>query len=118
MMSYEEAKEIFDLLIKESDFADETEVELWEDLRNAAIAYVDIRSLWIVLTKEQRGEKDSGRTSRHNVFMSALKIYGRYLSDKGKNTGWIDLLFRDNADRKYVGDFSGYFLLFSSLRSR
>lgn len=118
MMSYEEAKEIFDLLIKETDFEDETEVELWEDLRNAAMAYVDIRSLWLILSKEQRGEKDSGRTSRHNVFMSSLKIYGRYLSDKDKNTRWIELLFRDNVDRKYVGDFSGYFLLFSSLISR
>lgn len=117
-MGNEKAQGIFDLMLAGADFTDQTEVELWNEIRTYALAYVDMRSLWVILNREEKVEKDARRTSCHNMFMSALRVYQRYLDGKGKGTLWANWLFQEELGRKYVGDFAGYFLLCSSLKER
>ena len=112
-LSYAEAKEIYCDMRENLDRHDGDLMELYDDMIARAVRYAHIRSGWNALTREQRAEKDSARTSAHDAFIVALNIVARIQGDAGNR--WRERL---TEDRKRIGDFACYLALFEAIRAR
>ena len=64
---------------------------------------------------EQRREMEQDRTTAHNAFIDACNILNRQMAKSGESPHWRELL---GADRKEIGDFACFVVLFVSLGSR
>ena len=112
-LSYAEAKEIYCDMRENLDRHDGDLMELYDDMIARAVRYAHIRSGWNALTREQRAEKDSARTSAHDAFIVGLNIVARIQGDTGSR--WRERL---TEDRKRIGDFACYLALFEAIRAR
>lgn len=98
--------------VNDSDFQ-----ELWRDVVTAALKYVDARNRWLLMSPSERVEYDQKRTLSHNNYLATLSILGRYCHNKWQST-WLETMGDLNSNRKVVGDFAGYIILFGSLAAR
>lgn len=111
----EEAEEIYEKMLAEIDFNDSDVKELWDDLIENVLEYAAIRSQWLTFTKEERREKDSVRTGKHNVAIGSFNVLSRYLEKMGKDIQWREQL---GDERKRVGDFTCYIAFIWGLNAR
>lgn len=114
-ITFEEATEIYEKLITSLDFNKVDTKELWNDLMENVVSYVSIRSGWLLLTREERTEKDKGRTRQHNSLIISLDMICRYLKKLGRDIGWRSQL---GEDRKRIGDFACYLVFIYGLNAR
>lgn len=96
--------------------ADPNFQELWTDLAQTAVNYSSYRNRWNLETQEERVADGSGRTFAHNAYLSCLESLARYMK-KTWGATWMDEL-GTRADRKRLGDFAGYIVLFGVLQGR
>ena len=111
----EEAHEIYEKMLLEIDFNDSDIKEIWNDLIQNCLEYAAIRSKWLTYTQDQRREKDSVRTAKHNVLISSFNMLSRYLEKIGKGISWRNAL---GDERKRIGDFACYIAFIFGLNAR
>lgn len=96
-------------------------VELYDDLVSEAGKYAAIRASWQQMSREEKMEKDSLRTSIHDSVIIHFNMLARYLRMQGKKAEWRDRLGygEDNKFyRKAIGDFGCYIVFVNSICSR
>lgn len=113
ILTYLEAKEIYEIMRDNLDKSDEDIYELFKDMINRAVRYANIRAGWNLLSRKEKGEKDPSRTSAHDAFIVSLNIIARTQGDIGKE--WREKL-TDN--RKRIGDFACFIALFEGIEAR
>ena len=72
--------------------ADAGSLELYDELMKVATRYAAIRANWLLLSREEKSEQDSGRTSCHNSVITHFNMLARYLKQQGKAAAWRDKL--------------------------
>ena len=96
-------------------------IELYDELIKIATRYASIRANWILLSREEKIEQDSGRTSCHNSVIIYLNMLARYLKQQGETAVWRDRLGYEEDDpynRKAIGDFSCYLAFVNGINAR
>lgn len=96
-------------------------VELYDDLVSEAGKYAAIRASWQQMSREEKMEKDSLRTSIHDSVIIHFNMLARYLRMQGKKAEWRDRLgYEENNKfyRKAIGDFGCYIVFVNSICSR
>ena len=63
-------------------------VELYEELIDAATRYAAVRAKWFRMSKEEKIDTDSLRTSHHDSVITHLNMLARYLKMQGKKALW------------------------------
>jgi hypothetical protein len=76
---------------------------------------VGCRTDWYLADQEQRAEMDRIRTSAHTAFIDTCNILGRQMAAAGESAEWRTAL---GADRREIGDFACYVVLFVGLSAR
>lgn len=116
-LSPEEATAIYQAIHPAQTAQDETFAELWQAVLDAALDYVPYRVRWNVQTQAEKSGVDAERTAHHNAFISALEVLNRYTVQTDHND-WLKQLGTRAHDRKRLGDFAGYLVLFGVLQGR
>lgn len=113
ILQYQEALEIYTAMTENLNRNDADIVDLYNRLIEKAVRYAHIRAEWNTLTREEKLEKDDSRTAAHDSFIASVNIIAR-------SEGEIGLQWRERLgnDRKRVGDFACYIVLFRSLEAR
>ena len=96
-------------------------VELYDDLVSEAGKYAAIRASWQQMSREEKMEKDSLRTSIHDSVIIHFNMLARYLRMQGKKAEWRDRLGYEEDNkfyRKAIGDFRCYIVFVNSICSR
>ena len=96
-------------------------LELYDELMAVAVRYASIRAGWPLLSREEKMEKDSRRTSCHNSVITHLNMLARYLKQQGKKAAWRDRLGYEEDDpynRKAIGDFACWLTFVSGVCAR
>lgn len=100
---------------------DSDAVELYQDLVTVATRYAAIRASWQQLSREEKMDTDSARTSCHNSVIIHFNMLSRYLRMQGKVAAWRDKLGYEEDNRYYrktIGDFACYIVFVNSLCAR
>ena len=105
-MEFEKFEEIYQVLEAQKE-KDETATELYADVKEFAYKYATMRYQFSKMSREEKAENDSYRTSQHNRFMDSVRIYLRYLQNNGVSVPDISKL---EADRKIFGNFACYYI--------
>lgn len=113
ILTYTEAKEIYDTVNANLDHSDEDIVGLYNDMITRAVRYANIRSGWNSLSREQKMEQDPSRTMAHDAFIMSTNIVARTQGNIGAE--WRERL---SDDRKRIGDFACYIALFQGIEAR
>ena len=96
-------------------------IELYGELIKIATRYASIRANWILLSREEKIEQDSGRTSCHNSVIIYLNMLACYLKQQGETAVWRDRLGYEEDDpynRKAIGDFACYLAFVNGINAR
>ena len=96
-------------------------IELYDELIKIATRYASIRANWILLSREEKIEQDSGRTSCHNSVIIHLNMLAHYLKQQGETAVWRDRLGYEEDDpynRKAIGDFACYLAFVNGINAR
>ena len=96
-------------------------VELYDDLVSEAGKYAAIRASWQQMSREEKMETDSLRTSIHTTVIIHFNMLARYLRMQGKKAEWRDRLGYEEDNkfyRKAIGDFGCYIVFVNSICSR
>lgn len=96
-------------------------IELYEDLIDVATRYAAIRAGWQRLSREEKMDTDSSRTSCHNSVIIHFNMLARYLRMQGKKASWREQLGDDEQNRycrKTLGDFGCYIVFVNSICAR
>ena len=64
--------------------ADMEALELYNELMKVTARYATIRANWLLLSREEKNEQDSGRTSCHNSVITHFNMLARYLKQQGR----------------------------------
>lgn len=94
----EETKKIFELRKMDDNIIQ----ELLLDVFTLAKQYSDIRYNWFFMSREEKMEKDVGRSMKHDRFIDSLNILNRYLTKNFLSEYVIEV----SPDRKVAGDFA------------
>ena len=89
--------------------------ELRMEFERAAISYASQRVQWQLAGAERRMESDPARTAAHNAFIDACNILSRNMLKSDEVNEWRNQL---GTDRKDIGDFACYVVLFLGLDAR
>ena len=95
--------------------------EIYDELIAAATKYAAIRAKWLLLSREEKTELDSFRTSCHDSVIVKINMLSRYLKMQDIDAKWRDSLGdeKDNPhSRKLIGDFACYLAFVNSLNAR
>lgn len=117
-ISFEEAIEIYNCLLKAIDLNDKESLELYSEVVKAAVKYIEIRNRWQFLSIEEKKEIDNTRTSLHNAYIASIKPLYRYMDNNKNDISWYEKLIQGNENRKRLGDFAGYLLCINSIMAR
>ena len=101
--------------------ADTEALALYDELMKVATRDAAIRANWLLLSREEKSEQDSGRTSCHNSVITHFNMLVRYLNQQGKAAAWRDELGyeEDNPyNRKAIGDFACYLAFVNGINAR
>lgn len=94
---------------------------LYDDFIKVATRYAAIRANWLLLSREEKLNQDSGRTSCHDSVITHLNMLARYLKQQGKTAAWRDELGYEedgSYNRKAIGDFACYLVFVNSINAR
>ena len=101
--------------------ADMEALELYNELMKVATRYAAIRANWLLLSREEKNEQDSGRTSCHNSVIIHFNMLARYLKQQDNTAAWRDKLGYEEDDpynRKAIGDFACYLAFVNGVNAR
>ena len=114
-LDFQQMQKIHGELLKEIG-EDPEAVELYEANR-----YAGIRAKWLRMSKEEKIDTDSLRTSHHDSVIIHLNMLARYLKMQGKKALWREQLgdVEENGYiRKGIGDFACYLVFVNSICAR
>jgi hypothetical protein len=114
-LGFEEAAKIYEELIESALRKNEDYEYLWNSVILKATKYAGIRAEWLSMSRENKIDTDSFRTSKHNVLIDAFNILARYSEENGGSTVWRTML-GDN--RKRIGDFGCFIVYLRALSAR
>jgi len=104
-----------------ADIGTDTEaLALYYELLRASAKYANIRAGWLLLSREEKLEQDSRRTSCHDALIIKCNKLARYITRQGKEAVWRKRL-GDESDpygRKRIGDFGCYLAFVSGVNAR
>ncbi|HFI0446504.1 TPA: hypothetical protein ACGOW0_000899 [Streptococcus suis] len=104
-LAFEECQTIHNEILASSDKNNSEFLDYWKEFLSSCVSYAEARGKWFLLSKEERMDFDSKRTTIHNKVIFNLKIIKALANEKGKDTTWFDK-FQD--ERKRIGDFACY----------
>ena len=113
-LTFEECQNIHQTILNNIG-NDEEILEVWSEFLQASISYAHIRSQWLLWEREERQQKDEGRTAKHERVIYCLKLLRRYLGKESVDISWFDAI-EDN--RKQIGDFACYIAYIYSINAR
>lgn len=119
-LTFEKMQELHQELLAEIANDSEAE-EIYEEMMEKAEYYAIIRAKWMRMSREEKMEKDSLRTSAHDSVITHFNMLARYLRMQGKKAAWRDFLGDEKADpyvRKTIGDFACYLIFIDSVNAR
>lgn len=119
-LSLEDMVQLHNEMILEIGF-DSDALELYDELVETATRYAAFRAKWPLLSKEEKMDTDSSRSSCHNSLIVKFNQLARYLKMQGKMAEWRDTLGYEEDDkyyRKRIGDFGCYIVFINSISSR
>ena len=119
-LTLDEMEKIYSDMIKNID-SDEDATELYGDVLEQAIAYVNYRAKFALWDNETRLENDRLRSSCHDTLIIRFNVLARYLKSKNYSTEWRDALGDENSDpyvRKRIGDFACYMVFVNGVGQR
>ncbi len=119
-LTFDEMLQIHHEMITEID-AEETALELYNDLLLQATKYADYRANWLFWSNETKLEQDSRRSRCHDTLMDCFNILERYLKKIGKAATWraaLGSIEDDPFNRKRIGDFACFLVFINALSSR
>lgn len=119
-LSLEDMVQLHNEMILEIGF-DSDALELYDELVETATRYAAFRAKWPLLSKEEKMDTDSSRSSCHNSLIVKFNQLARYLKMQGKMAEWRDVLGYEEDDkyyRKRIGDFGCYIVFINSISSR
>lgn len=91
------------------------QTDLHEDLLRSAIRYATVRTEFSLMSSEEKREADVSRTRLHNAFIANCDIHARAMNKAGEVCNWRERL---GSDRKRIGDFACWMVLFFGLSTR
>lgn len=100
---------------------DSDALELYDELVDKATRYASFRAEWLLMSKEEKADKDSSRSACHNSLIVKFNMLARYLKMQGKAAEWRDTLGYEEDDkyyRKRIGDFGCYIVFVNSINTR
>lgn len=118
------------LILDNADTTNEDFRDVWKETIQSSIKYSTIRAEWNLLTKEQKLDKDTLRTSLHDtVILNFILLERIFKMNQWNAKLWTEKLFlqgevsmRKKADlkehRKRIGDFANYLAFIYSLAGR
>lgn len=112
-----EAYQIYQALHPRNADTDEDFATLWAMVLEDALAYAPIRVRWNLQSRAERNAVDAARTAHHNSFIKALQALSRHTTKCGA-PDWLKQLGDPAVNRKRIGDFAGYLVLFGVLQGR
>ena len=119
-LSFEQMQNLHRELLEEIE-ANHEACELYSDLVRIVTKYAVMRAEWQQMTREEKMDQDSLRTSYHDSVIVHFNMLARYLRMQGKKAQWRDLLGYEE-DHKYgrktIGDFGCYLVFVNSICSR
>jgi hypothetical protein len=94
--------------------------ESFNDFLDSCVSYSEMRSRWLLLSREEQRRVDAVRTSKHNAVLLSLTILERLCIKKGLPITWRDLIGRSEIgeERKRQGDFACYVAFVLSINAR
>ena len=105
-----------------SDMADciakcslEDKMEFWDDFLKKAAEYTMIRNEWEHMSREEKIDEDSGRTLKHNSFITSVNILSRIAEQEGIDNTWRKDL---GEERKRIGDFACFVTYITGISNR
>lgn len=101
--------------------SDSDALELYDELVETATRYASLRAQWLLLSREEKQDKDSSRSACHNSLIVKFNQLARFLKMQGKTAAWRDTLGYEEDDkyyRKRIGDFGCYIVFINSISSR
>lgn len=119
-LSFEEAMEIYDMIVSQIREQDEDIVELWIMYLKKAQTYAMIRSGWYLQDEEKRRDEsiDKSRTYKHNSVITATNALARCMKMNGLDDSWRIRLGDEKEHRKKLGDFACYVTLIQGINAR
>lgn len=96
-------------------------LELYDELVDKATRYASFRAEWLLMSKEEKQDRDSSRSACHNSLIVKFNMLARYLKMQGKAAAWRDTLGYEEDDkyyRKRIGDFGCYIVFVNSINAR
>lgn len=123
---FEESEKIYSTIVQDIDLNNSEEMEYWNDLINACSEYTKERSSWLLLSKQQRIDRDKNRSAIHDGLLVKLNIIKRLFESKNLDVKWFNV-FKINSDlgdekenihRKRVGDLANYIAYIYAINSR
>lgn len=116
-ITFEMAVSIYNEIHRPESLGDSDFDELWQVVVKSALKYVTTRNHWTLMSQTERVSAGGSRTVDHNSYMASLRSLSRYCKDKWGAT-WMTKLGNSADDRKKIGDFAGYIVLFGTLKAR
>lgn len=119
-LSFEQMQNLHREILEEIE-ADYEACELYSDLVSIVTKYAAMRAEWQQMTREEKMDQDSLRTSYHDSVIVHFNMLARYLRMQGKKAQWRDLLGQEEDNkycRKTIGDFGCYIVFVNSICSR
>lgn len=101
--------------------SDSDAIDLYNEVLEAAVKYAKIRADWVMMSQEEKMEKDPYRTALHNAVILHVNILARYLRQIGRPALWRDELGNEENDpmcRKTIGDFACYLAFINGVCAR
>lgn len=95
--------------------SDADALELYNDIIKISVRYAAVRSKWPMLSRQEKIDQDSGRTSCHDAVIVRTDKLARYQKTSGIETSWRESL---GDDRRRIGDFSCYLAFVNGLNAR
>ena len=119
-LTLEEMESVYTQMTKDMA-GDEDAIELYQDILEQAVKYVEYRSNWILWDNETKVKNDEIRSNFHNSLILKMNIFARYMKSAGHSTEWRDILGDENSHshvRKRIGDFACYMVFINALGAR
>lgn len=95
--------------------------EIYEELIDKAVEYVQFRAEWKHMSREEKMDRDPSRTAKHDSLIVHFNMLARYLKIQGKAAAWRDALGDEKEDgyiRKRIGDFACYLVFIQAVNAR
>jgi len=118
-ITFQDTEEIYNELRTAANTNNRQFQDLWKDVIQRAIDYVNFRAKYSIQTPNERSEDfDKTRTTKHNMFMYSLQDIVFFMDEQGWQTDWFKKIGTIKDNRKRLGDFACYLVYIYSLNAR